>query len=595
VFSISHFAKGSLGLAALACSACFGPNLKPDAVEAPQVFYTVTGEIALARREPRIAALQYTAVASLEIDPSLLKRATEVTAESLQPSLTAVVAARWLSLDPNSLEAHRAAAKAALMLHKIAQSADQYRIVLATSPRGADAEFTELETELGAVDNVFGARQLADRLAASFPTSAAALRLQGFAALRADDPAAAVRSFSAALAIIGSTGAAESAAAAAGTGTAERTSTAESAGTAEAADAGRDARRELMQGLWRARILSGDSEEPLALSQALAEREATTANQLDFALLLLAAQRNAAAVAQLEPLLRQPESAPVALRLLGLVEFQEGKLEAAGRRFTDLLTTGKFIDDSFYYLGLIAERRGDLERALRLYAQVQNGDNAVAALLRACSILQTHGAAPAAQQLLDHLIEDEPQRAPEIMAARARIFADAGDSQQAIEVLDQGLLQYPDSVDIRYAIASTYEDQGHFAAALHELKEVLKSRPDDPAAMNAYGYTLADHHQELAHARTLIERAYATAPKNAAILDSLGWVLFRQGHDEQALPYLSAAYADDRGGDIAAHLGEVLWQLGRRADAEHVWSEAGAIDSGNHLLNSTRQRLHASK
>jgi tetratricopeptide (TPR) repeat protein len=595
VFSISHFAKGSLGLAALACSACFGPNLKPDAVEAPQVFYTVTGEIALARREPRIAALQYTAVASLEIDPSLLKRATEVTAESLQPSLTAVVAARWLSLDPNSLEAHRAAAKAALMLHKIAQSADQYRIVLATSPRGADAEFTELETELGAVDNVFGARQLADRLAASFPTSAAALRLQGFAALRADDPAAAVRSFSAALAIIGSTGAAESAAAAAGTGTAERTSTAESAGTAEAADAGRDARRELMQGLWRARILSGDSEEPLALSQALAEREATTANQLDFALLLLAAQRNAAAVAQLEPLLRQPESAPVALRLLGLVEFQEGKLEAAGRRFTDLLTTGKFIDDSFYYLGLIAERRGDLERALRLYAQVQNGDNAVAALLRACSILQTHGAAPAAQQLLDHLIEDEPQRAPEIMAARARIFADAGDPQQAIEVLDQGLLQYPDSVDIRYAIASTYEDQGHFAAALHELKEVLKSRPDDPAAMNAYGYTLADHHQELAHARTLIERAYATAPKNAAILDSLGWVLFRQGHDEQALPYLSAAYADDRGGDIAAHLGEVLWQLGRRADAEHVWSEAGAIDSGNHLLNSTRQRLHASK
>jgi tetratricopeptide (TPR) repeat protein len=578
-----------LGLAALACSACFGPNLKPDAIEAPQVFYTVTGEIALARREPRIAALQYTAVASLEIDPTLIKRAAEVTAESLQPSLTAVVAARWISLDPNSLEAHRAAAKAALMLHKIAQSADQYRIVLATSPRGADAEFTELETELGANDNVFGSRQLADRLAASFPASAAALRLQGFAALRADDPAAAVRSFIAALAIIGSTGAAES------TGTAEGAGTAEAAGMAEGAGVGRDARRELMQGLWRARILTGDSEEPLALSQALAERDATPANQLDFALLLLAAQRNAAAVAQLEPLLRQPESAPVALRLLGLVEFQEGKLEAAGRRFTDLLTTGKFIDDSFYYLGLIAERRGDLERALRLYAQVQNGDNAVAALLRACSILQAHGAAPAAQQLLDHLIEDEPQRAPEIMAARARIFADAGDPQQAIEVLDQGLLQYPDSVDIRYAIASTYEDQGRFAAALHELKEVLKSRPDDPAAMNAYGYTLADHHQELAHARTLIERAYATAPKNAAILDSLGWVLFRQGHDEQALPYLSAAYADDRGGDIAAHLGEVMWQLGRRADAEHVWSEAAAVDSGNHLLNATRQRLHASK
>jgi Tfp pilus assembly protein PilF len=260
-----------------------------------------------------------------------------------------------------------------------------------------------------------------------------------------------------------------------------------------------------------------------------------------------------------------------------------------------LLTMGKFVDDSFYYLGLIAERRGDLERALRLYAQVQSGDNSIAALLRACSILQAHGAAPAAQELLDHLIEDEPQRAPEILAARARIYADSGDSQQAIDLLDQGILQYPDSVDIRYAIASTYEAQGRIGPALRELKEVLKSRPDDPAAMNAYGYTLADHKQELAHARALIERAYATAPKNAAILDSLGWVLFRQGHAEQALPYLTAAYADDRGGDIAAHLGEVMWQLGRRADAERVWSEAIEVDADNHLITATRKRLHDSK
>ena len=168
-------------------------------------------------------------------------------------------------------------------------------------------------------------------------------------------------------------------------------------------------------------------------------------------------------------------------------------------------------------------------------------------------------------------------------------------SQHAMEVLDRGILQYPDSVDIRYAKASAYEDQGHIDAALRELKEILKSRPDDPAALNAYGYTLADHNRELGHARALIEQAYASAPKNAAILDSLGWVLYRQGQDERALPYLSAAYADDRGGDIAAHLGEVLWQLGRRAEAERVWAEAADVDPENQLLKATRQRLHASK
>ncbi|MGO9038251.1 MAG: tetratricopeptide repeat protein [Steroidobacteraceae bacterium] len=563
MFSISYWAKASVGLGAIACASCAGSNPKPDAVEAPQVFYTVTGEIALARHEPRVASIQYAAAAATDKDPTLLEHAAEVTSESLQPSLTAEVAARWISLYPSSVEAHHTAAKAALALHKIQESADQYRIVLTTSPRGTDAEFAELESEIEPVDNAFGARQLADRLAVSFPDSVAALRLQGFAALRADDPAAAVRSFSAALVLLG-----------------------------DGAGAAPDMRRELTQGLWRAQILSGAPQEPLVQSRALAEGDPTSENRLNYALLLLAAQHDDVAISELEDLTRQPESAPIALRLLGLIEYQDDKLDAAGKRFTELLTTGKFVDDAFYYLGLIAERRGDLARALRLFAQAQNGDNAVAALLRACSILQAHGAASEAQELLEHLIEDEPARAPAIVAARARIYSESGDPQRAMEVLNRGILQYPDSVDIRYAIASAYEDQGHVDAALRELKEILKSRPDDPAALNAYGYTLADHNRELGHARALIEQAYASAPKNAAILDSLGWVLHRQGQDERALPYLSAAYADDRGADIAAHLGEVMWQLGQRAEAERVWAEAAEVDPENQLLKATRQRLH---
>jgi Tfp pilus assembly protein PilF len=110
--------------------------------------------------------------------------------------------------------------------------------------------------------------------------------------------------------------------------------------------------------------------------------------------------------------------------------------------------------------------------------------------------------------------------------------------------------------------------------------------------MNAYGYTLADHNEDLPRARKLIERAYAEAPRNAAILDSLGWVLYRQGDPDGALTYLKAAYADDRGADIAAHLGEVLWQLGRRDEADKLWSEAGKDDTDNKLLNATRLRLH---
>jgi tetratricopeptide (TPR) repeat protein len=562
-------AKACLALGVLLCAACVGPPVTPVPIEKAEVFDTVTGEIALVRGEPRTAALQYTAAAQGTTDLSLIAHASDVTSECLQPSLTAEIAVRWLTLDPKSVDAHRAAAHAALALGRIDESAKQYRVVLSSSPSGTDAELKQLETELETSDDVFAARQLADRVAGDFPSSAAALRLSGFAAMRADDPAAAAGDFSRALALM------------------PAAMSNEPADTAEP-------RRELQQGLWRARILSGDAQEPLEQARTLAEHDATPANVLNYALLLLAAHQDQAAVAQLETLVRNSESQAVALRLLGLIEFQSGDLDAAARRFTDLLTTGKFVDDAFYYLGLIAERHADLEKALRLYAQVQSGDNAAAALVRASTILQTHGAAPAAQEILDHLIEDEPARAPEVVAARAKIYSDSGDSRQALAVLDRGLEQYPDSVDLRYAIATTDEEAGRLSAALQELNQVLKQRPDDPAALNAYGYTLADHNRKLAQARGLIERAYAAAPRNAAILDSLGWVLYRQGHDDQALHYSAAAYAEDHGADIGAHYGEVLWHLGRHAEADQVWTEAARIDAENRLLKETRRRLHAS-
>jgi tetratricopeptide (TPR) repeat protein len=509
--------------------------------------------------------LQYAAAASRETDITLLERATQVAVEALQPTLATTVTARWIEVDPKSVEAHRAAAQAALALHQIGRAASHYRFVILNSPIGADAEFAALETYLAGSDNVFGARQLADQLTSSFPSSAAGFRVQGFAALRADDPAAAVRGFTAALAILDA--------------------------VPHEADTGPHA--ELMQVLARARIMSGDAESPLTQARESMARDDIPANRLDYALLLMAAQRDSAASEQLEVLSRDSEYAPVALRLLGLIEFQQGHFEAATARFAELVRANKYLDDAFYYLALIADRHDDPEHALRLYAQVQGGANTLPALLRATAILETHGAAAAADELFDQLIDDEPERAPEILAARARGYADAGEMPRAIALLEAAVIDYPDSVELRYGMASIYEEQGKIAEALRELAALVAARPNDPAALNALGYTLADHARDLKRARQLIESAHAAAPKNAAILDSLGWVLFRQGHGAEAEGYLRAAYADDRGGEIAAHLGEVLWRLGRIADAEQVWSEASANDGDNRLLKATRLRLHA--
>src|SRR3974390_1663733 len=103
----------------------------------------------------------------------------------------------------------------------------------------------------------------ADRLAGSFPASPSALRVQGLAALRADDPAAAVHSLTGALAIEG----------------------------AGAKSGNQGAHRERAQTLLRARILAGDVEEPLNIAEAQLKAEDTPANRFNYAVLLMTAQR----------------------------------------------------------------------------------------------------------------------------------------------------------------------------------------------------------------------------------------------------------------------------------------------------------------
>jgi tetratricopeptide (TPR) repeat protein len=393
------------------------------------------------------------------------------------------------------------------------------------------------------------------------------MRLRGFAALRADDPAAAVVSFRAALAH-GAIG-----------------------GGAEAAGEG----EELAEALLRARVLAGDAGAPLAEAAGRAESDPTPAHRLDYALLLLAAKRNADARLELAALASRPDAAATANRLLALLDFDAGDVDAAAARFAELLAGGRDVEESFYYLGLIAERHADYERALRLYARIESGENLLPAMLRAATILDTHGEAPAAEQLLARLAEDQPEHAPEILSANARFSADAGDLPEALRLLDLAIDRYPDDVELRFTRASWYDEAGQVDASLRELRRILESRPADPAALNALGYTLADHSLKLGRARALIERAHAAAPNNAAIRDSMGWVLYREGRTAEALPFLAGAYQDEHGAEIAAHLGEVLWRLGRRDEAERTWSQADALDPGNRLLQATRSRLHAGR
>ena len=255
------------------------------------------------------------------------------------------------------------------------------------------------------------------------------------------------------------------------------------------------------------------------------------------------------------------------------------------------------VDDEnrkYFLLGQLSEAlERPVEETLAYYRQVQSGDRLDDAKLRSAVVLARTGELAQARTMLRKLQNGNAETASRAYLAEAAILRDGGEGAEAMRIYDRALQFLPEDVDLLFARALHAETMDDIDRAVADLQRVLELRPDDPNALNALGYTLADRTERYDEALTLIERAYEQMPQEAAVVDSLGWVHFKLGNMDLALNYLQQAFELETDPEIAAHLGEVLWQLGRHDEAEAAWREVLSEDPDAEPVLETRRRLGA--
>lgn len=246
-------------------------------------------------------------------------------------------------------------------------------------------------------------------------------------------------------------------------------------------------------------------------------------------------------------------------------------------------------------LGKIAEYLKRYQEAVDWYHSVPGGDELSEARLRAANALGLLGNQDKALEEV-HAIQSDPMLAEEarrdayLLEAELRLRA--GDEAGELDALARGLAAYPDENALLYARALAWERRDDIARAEADLRKVLVTEPENVAALNALGYTLADRTSRYQEALELIDRARVAEPDNPAIIDSHGWVLYRLGRNEEALVQLRRAYTVVKDAEIAAHLGEVLWVMGRQDEARHYFDEAAKLDPDNRALQRVREKFN---
>ncbi|MSP27277.1 MAG: tetratricopeptide repeat protein [Methylococcales bacterium] len=276
---------------------------------------------------------------------------------------------------------------------------------------------------------------------------------------------------------------------------------------------------------------------------------------------------------------------------LALVYLQLDQDAQAEVIFNKLLDLPDWQYQASFYLGKIEAQRGAINQALAWFDNVTEGDFAFDAALEAVSLLAKDKQFEAANARLNTLPSRFPKRKTRILLIQAELFSQQKQYAKAFDLLTTALIEQPDQPELLYTRALIAEHLHKQDVVEKDLKKILVKEPNNVEALNTLGYSLLDDPKRYNEAAGYLQKALKLRPDEAVIMDSYGWLQFKQGRTQIALDYLQRAYTKQQENEIAAHLAEVLWSLGRRDEAKKLINKAIKDAPEDEYLLDVQQRI----
>jgi tetratricopeptide (TPR) repeat protein len=276
---------------------------------------------------------------------------------------------------------------------------------------------------------------------------------------------------------------------------------------------------------------------------------------------------------------------------LALVYLKLNKPAQAQDALEVLYTAGAYKAKAAFYLGQISYQQAAYEEALAWFAKVGQAPGFIDAQANIAMIHAKMGELTMAQSVLQRLRNNAPKLAARFYLLEVELLLEAGQNKQAFGLMTQAINEYPTDLALRYARSIAATEIGELEGAENDLLFILAQDPNNVNALNALGYTLASKTFRFKEARQYLTQALSLMPEDSAIIDSMGWLNYREGQYEEALALLQKAYKKSPQGEIAAHLGETLWMLGRQEEAKRIWQDGLKNDPNDRYLNEVLKRL----
>ena len=306
------------------------------------------------------------------------------------------------------------------------------------------------------------------------------------------------------------------------------------------------------------------------MSQLVTSPNVDDVSRLEYARLLMLNDDQQGAIDQLSKIYKNAPGNLEVLKSLVALYIAQGQYVQAEKYAMVLSENVVYESLAHHFLAEIHESRNEMDAALHDYREVAEGQYFSSAQRRISELLVEQYSLDIAKEWLHGQRKSSEDIDQELLYWRleAELLAKYSDLVGAAEAFRNAYQIDPDNSQMNYQYSIIAQRIGDIQRAEELLAELIVREPGNADALNALGFMLLEETDRIDDAAAYIGKAHELRPKDVAILDSLGWLNYKQGNIPEAMTLLMDAYQQSEDPEIASHLIEVMIIQGQQQEAK---------------------------